>query len=340
MSTPDEDGTTIKRLPALRDKSGYIRGYLQYLSFDVPMFFRVLFGPGADVYICEPPPTSGVVVRVAAFLRRTPYVYYAADIWSDASSATGAPSFILAAVRMLETWALRGAAQVLAVSEGVSDRVQALAPGVATVVVGHGVDLETFCPEGSASEKPADIVYVGTASEWHGAEVAMEGVVRALKTDPMLTAAFVGQGSSWLALQEIAERNQLAERIQFSPPVSAEKAAEWLRSARVSIATLAPGQGYDFAVPTKIYASIAVGTPVVYAGPDPVRSLIEDEDLGAGVAYDTEAFAEALRGELRKAPRAEAVRLHEWARAHVSAESVANRSVSAVLGNHARAQER
>ncbi|MDO5500237.1 MAG: hypothetical protein Q4F67_11230 [Propionibacteriaceae bacterium] len=35
--------------------------------------------------IVEPPPTTGLVVRVACALRRTPYVYYAADLWSVAA---------------------------------------------------------------------------------------------------------------------------------------------------------------------------------------------------------------------------------------------------------------
>lgn len=29
----------VRRWPVLRDKTGYVRGYLQYLSFDVPAFF-------------------------------------------------------------------------------------------------------------------------------------------------------------------------------------------------------------------------------------------------------------------------------------------------------------
>src|SRR5690606_23910401 len=265
---------TISRVPAIRDRSGYIRGYLPYLSFDIPLFFRVLFGRSPDIFIREPPPTSGLALRLAAMLRRRPYVYYAADIWSDASAATGAPRFVLRVVRTVERYAMRGAALVLAVTDGVHQRVKQLAPGVSTAVVGHGVDLNRFAPHGDDVDQPADVVYVGTASEWHGAELALEGLVRVMDADPLITAAFVGQGSSWDALQERVTQRGLGDRIRFFPPVLPEAAAAWLRGARVSIATLAPGQGYDFAVPTKIYSSLAVGTRVVYAGPDPVRSMI------------------------------------------------------------------
>src|SRR5699024_1596875 len=76
----------LKRWPVLRDAGGYVRGYVQYLSFDIPAFFRLLATP-ADVVVSEPPPTTGIVVAISSMLRRRPFVYYAADIWSEALSA-------------------------------------------------------------------------------------------------------------------------------------------------------------------------------------------------------------------------------------------------------------
>src|SRR5690606_31466811 len=104
------------------------RGYLQYMSFDIPVFLRLIFGRRTDVYVVEPPPTTGVVARVAARIRRRPYVYYAADIWSDAAQMTGAAGWVIRAVRQMETFALRGAADNLIVSDGVVRRITELAP--------------------------------------------------------------------------------------------------------------------------------------------------------------------------------------------------------------------
>ena len=157
QKTPD--GIAVRRWPALRDRAGYLRGYLPYLSYDVPLFFRVLFGRSADVYICEPPPTTGLALRVATAIRRRPYVYYAADIWSDASAATSAPRFVVDAVRAIEAAVMRGAAKVLAVTDGVRERVAEIAPGADTLVVGHGVDLSRFSSEGPVSPD-------GTAQNW------------------------------------------------------------------------------------------------------------------------------------------------------------------------------
>src|SRR5690606_13318388 len=81
-------GIEVRRAPAIRNAAGYIRGYVSYLSFDLPLFFRLLFMRRADLILVEPPPTTGAIVRVAAWLRRIPYVYDAADLWSDAANAT------------------------------------------------------------------------------------------------------------------------------------------------------------------------------------------------------------------------------------------------------------
>ncbi|MGB3374460.1 MAG: glycosyltransferase [Microbacterium sp.] len=320
----------VSSWPVLRDRSGYVRGYLQYMSFDIPLFLRVLFGRRSDVFVCEPPPTTGVALRLAAALRRTPYVYYAADIWSDAAAATEASGAILRVLRGMERFAMRGAAVVLAVTDGVRTRVAELAPHADVQVVGHGVDLSRFAAAGASVGTPADIVYVGSASEWHGAELALDVLADVMSEDRTLTAAFIGQGSSWPALKSEARRRGLSARIRFFDTVGPEEAAAWLRSARVSLATLVPGQGYDFAVPTKLYASVAVGTPVVYAGPPAVGEVIEENRIGAAAPYEHAPFAHALRMALDAADGSPDRRLIDWAQQNLSAEEVARRAGDAI----------
>jgi len=315
----------------MRDRSGYVRGYLPYLSFDVPLVLRVLFGRSSDVYVCEPPPTTGAALRIAAAVRRRPYVYYAADIWSDAAVATGASSVVLRVVRWLEAFAMRGAACVLTVTEGVRARVAQIAPEARSVVVGHGVDLSRFAEKGAIPSRAADIVYVGSASEWHGAEIAVDALADVMRDDPLLTAAFIGQGTSWSAMQEQVRRHGLSHRIRFVATVPPEEAAAWLRGAKVSLATLVPGKGYDFAVPTKLYASVAVGTPVVYAGPAGVAQTIVDNGLGTASGYEVAALARAIREALDGAGREPDPRLIRWAQQNLSSAEVARRARSAIL---------
>ncbi|EHM93266.1 hypothetical protein HMPREF0975_02003, partial [Actinomyces sp. oral taxon 849 str. F0330] len=80
----DPQGVRVSRWPALRDASGYLRGYLPYLSFDMPLALRLGLASRPDIVLVEPPPTTGVVARTICALRRLPYVWYAPDVWSDA----------------------------------------------------------------------------------------------------------------------------------------------------------------------------------------------------------------------------------------------------------------
>ncbi|MDN6429027.1 MAG: glycosyltransferase family 4 protein [Propionibacterium sp.] len=138
----------VLRARTLRGSDGYLRGYAQYLSFDLPLAFRLLtLRPRPDVVVAEPPPTTGAVVRVVCALRRIPYVHYAADVWSDAAASMDVPRPVVAGLRMVERCALRGACRVIAVNEGVARRVRELGARDVRVVL-NGIDTDVFTPGG------------------------------------------------------------------------------------------------------------------------------------------------------------------------------------------------
>lgn len=301
---------SVSRWPVLRDASGYVRGYLPYLSFDLPLALRLLAARRPDVVVVEPPPTTGAVTRVALSLRglvgrrRIPYVYYAADVWSDATASMGAPAPVVSTMRWVERFALRGARDVLAVSDGVAERVRALAGADAPVtVVPNGVDTDVFTPDGErhpdAPETPY-LVYAGTASEWQGAEIFAEAMREVVREEPGARLVFVGQGSSWPALGRV--RDELpAGTVELRPLAPQEEAAAWQRAAAVALVSVRPGVGYDFAYPTKVFAALACGTPVIFAGPGPAAADVAGHDLGQAVGYDVAQVAQAMLASLRSA---------------------------------------
>src|SRR5690606_33678981 len=112
-----------------------------------------------------------------------PYVYYAADVWSDATAGDGTtPGVVSRVLAAVEGWAMRGAVGIVSVSPEVAERVEALVerrPRAAArrrpevVVVRNGVDTDVFRP---GLARPADapgryLVYAGTTSAWQGADV-------------------------------------------------------------------------------------------------------------------------------------------------------------------------
>ena len=331
--TADPQGVRVRRWPVLRDRGGNIRGYLQYLSFDLPLFARIV-GRRFDVVVAEAPPTTGLVTAVVAAIHRRPFAYYAADVWTDGVAAVGAPAFVVRAMQMLERAVLRRAACILSVSAGVTDRLVALGADPSKVtVVGHGVDTDVFRPDGPRVENLQYFVYTGTMSEVHRPQVLIEAFASIAAQYPALRLRFFGQGVFESELRELSER-LVPGRVEFGGVVSPDEAASWLRGAIGALVTLAPATGYEFAHPTKAYAAAACGTPVLYAGPDEFGAIIRENELGEAVPHNPEWVAASMRVLISdfESGAAEERRPHRarWALHNVSLEAVGERAADAV----------
>ena len=283
----------VRRAPVLRDRTGAVRGYVSYMSFDLPLLARLLVGPRPDVVVSEPPPTTGVAVRLACALRRVPYVYYCADIVSDAAALAGVPGLVVRTVAGLESFALRGARRVIAVSDGVALRARELGARD-VVVVPNGVRVPevvaTGVPDGFPTCSGPVFVYAGTVAQWLAPEVFVDAFERARAQLGDARLVFVGQGSGWDGL---AERAKGVAGVDLIPAVSADEANRWMARATATLASLRPG-GYDYAYPTKILASLAQGTPVIYAGPGQAARDVEESALGVACSLDVDEIAEAM----------------------------------------------
>jgi hypothetical protein len=78
--------------------------------------------------------------------------------------------------------------------------------------------------------------------------------------------------------------------------------AAWLRGSVAALASVRPGVGYDFAFPTKLYAAVACGTPVIFTGAGPGADFVSDPVLGEAVPYDDAAVAAAMERALSAPP--------------------------------------
>lgn len=342
---PNDGSLRVRRWPALRDTNGNIRGYVHYLSFDAPLVLRMLAVGAPDLYVAEPPPTTGLAVRLVAGFQRRPYVWYAADVWSEAAAASGAPSPVVRLLRAAEGWVMRGAALVLSVSDGVTAKCADLGvPAERILTVGNGVDTEVFRPDGDMAPSEASyFVYTGTMSEWQDAAVFVRALERYRRAGGTTRLVFLGQGSELPRLKELAAR-VAPEAVDFLGVVPPEDAARWLRGATAALVSIKPGLGYDFAKPTKIYAATACGTPVIFAGRGAGPELVQEASLGWAVDHDESAVADAMReADAAHEDRAESDsrrdRLVAWTRNHASL-SAAARTAAAACVESARAYVR
>ena len=80
----------------------------------------------------------------------------------------------------------------------------------------------------------------------------------------------------------------------FGGVIPPADAARWIRGAAAALVSIKPGQGYDFAKPTKIYAAAGCGTPVVFAGTGEGAALVSGNGLGEAASYDVDSVAAAM----------------------------------------------
>lgn len=328
-------GEHVRSWKVLRDKSGYVRGYAGYSSFDIPLFFRLLFGGKPDVVLVEPPPTTGAVVRIVCALRRIPYVYDAADIWSDAAQLEQVPGFVVRALRAVERFALRGASHTVAVSQGVVKRVRELGARRPVTVTGFGADAAQFAYAEAPQEKL--FVYAGSYSPYHGAEILIEGFARFLTAHPGYTLRFIGNGVVKPALERLAQRLGIADRVEHLTPIAPGALRPHLAGAVASLATIKPETVYEYSYASKAFSSLMIGCPVIFAGSGPTIGLLDEANArvraGRACAYDADAVAVAMAEFAeRPATRDERKALADWTAQEYSLHAVARRVARIMTG--------
>lgn len=336
----DPAGVDVRRAPVKRDRQQYVRGYLSYLSFDLPLAFRLLFSRKADLYVVEPPPTTVAVVRVIAGFRRTPYVVRAADYWSEAAELVTNSRIILGTLRRVEAWGLRGAAKLFAAHEPLIERFRAVGIETPAMPIGFGADTKDFRYEGQLPPEPPVFVYAGTHSEWHAAGIFVEAMQRVVQQHPGARLLFYGNGEDREGMRARARELGIEDAVEFHAPIQPSALSQILAAATVSVASLAPVAANEYALATKVYSSLAAGCPVIFAGIGPTVEFLRDSGhprAGVAVDYDIDATAaamnEAAAAPLQPAARAE---LAQWSASQFSLNEIAERVVDeslAIVGN-------
>ncbi|MES1170395.1 MAG: glycosyltransferase, partial [Leifsonia sp.] len=291
--------------------------------------------PRADLYVVEPPPTTIAVVRVVGWLRRTPYVVRAADLWSDAAAMVTDSRFVLGALRRVEVWGLRGARRLFAAHAPLVDRFREVGIETPTTAIGFGADTGAFHYQ-AQPEPPAPVfVYPGTYSEWHGAGIFIEAFAALLPRHSGSRLYFIGNGEERSVLRERVDELGLSESVDFHSPIPPAELSPILSAATASLASLKPGQGYDYAFTTKVYSSLAAGCPVIFAGVGPTGPFLrsaDSPDVGVAVDYDVAAVEAAMEAAIASPLGAAArARLSAWTSDRYSLTAIAERVVAQSL---------
>lgn len=168
-----------------------------------------------------------------------------------------------------------------------------------------GIDRDFFLPVDRAAARQALgvegplLVTAGALLPRKGPDLAIEALARL----PGATLMLVGHGPERAALEALARRLRVDDRVRFLGGRPHDELPRWLGTADV---TLLPTVSEGLA--NVWVESLACGTPVVTTDVGGAREVIDGPEAGRLVAREPEALAAAVRDILAAPPDQQAVR--------------------------------
>lgn len=260
------------------------RRALDFGSFLLRAAFHVFTLPRMDrVVALTSPPLVAAIAALRCRLRGERLIYWVMDMNPDEALAAGwlRPGLAASFLERISRFTLRSADAVVVLDRYMQERV--LAKGVAVervhVLPPWSMDRYVFFDaEGRAAFRERHglkgkcvVMYSGNHSPVHPLDTLVEAALR-LNEDPRFCFLFVGGGSELARLQGIAEMHGL-RNVKFLPYQPIESLAGSLSAADTHTVVLG-GSMVGTIHPSKLYNILAVGTPVLYVGPE--RSHISD----------------------------------------------------------------
>lgn len=282
--------------------SNVVRRMAGYLSFCASSLPSCLRGPRPDYILVESPPLFlGGTAWLASRLRRTRFVMIVSDLWPASARDLGIITSrrALGMAEWLERFLYRTAFRVAGVTRGICDAVAAQVGTGKVMFLPNGVDTDMFRPDGerpSGLVRPGEVafLYAGTHGYAQGLDVIVQAAER-LRDRPEIIFLLVGDGPEKARIRTAAQARGLAS-VRFADPRPASAMPAVFSEARASIVPLLDRPLFQGARPSKIFPSLACGTPVIFSGAGEAAELVEGNDCGLVVPPERPAeLADAVR---------------------------------------------
>ena len=303
------DGLRVVRVRTyIAPNRDVLKRILDFLSFMVTGYLAARREPRPDVVISTSPQFFAAVAAWW-FAKRNGlrYVFELGDLWPASIAAVGAmrPNIGLRLIEKLELRMYRDADAVVALTDAFKRNLIIRGiPANKIAVVINGVDLWRYAPRPRDQAFAADlgftadtvvVGYVGT----HGMAHALGNVLDAaaiLKDRDDIRFLFAGPGAERERLKARAETEGLNNVVFLDPQPKARMPAVW-SLCDVALVHLKNTEVFAGVIPSKIFETMGMGLPVLFAGPEGDGSrIVTDADAGVVVAAeDPGALAGAVR---------------------------------------------
>ncbi len=269
------------RMSALRRGGAFARYALKALRAGSRM-------PRPDVVFGTSTPLSAawVAARVARH-HGVPWVFEVRDLWPDFPIEMGAvPPRLHGPLRAAEARLYRDAAHLVAFSPGIeahlavqghADKTTLLYNGtdLALIDAARGHDFEALRSAYGLGDKRV-LLYAGTFGRANAISLMLEAARRLAYRDDHVFV-FLGDGYYQEAL---AEAERTLPNVRLVPPQPHHAIFDWFHLAYASLVSFLPLPVLGANSPSKLYDSLACGTPIVVTNDGWMRDLVEAHGCG------------------------------------------------------------
>lgn len=318
--------------------SGYrgngLKRYVNMLTFTA-----ALIGVGArqrrpDIIVGSSPHLlAGFGAWLLARRFRVPFIFEVRDMWPDMLVQLGLTTpLIITPLKRLEAFLYKRADRVIALTDGIAERVAAKGVDADRIeVVPNGIlrpapiddDTRDAMRRALGWEGKVVVVWAGSHNPMNGLDVVIEAA-RLLRGHDAIRFAFIGDGA--LKMQLIEQARGL-DNVVFHDPLPKTEMSAWLRAADLGLLHSRRFEVFSGARPNKLFDYMAAGLPIVSTVPGEAWSLIERVNAGVFAEWENpEALAEAV---MRLAKEPVERRAMGW-RAFASVSETHSREATAV----------
>lgn len=287
-------------------KKSILTRLLGTVSFMIQTFWVVLTTPRlAGVFFSTSPPMIGLVVGLAAMVRRVPIAYWAMDLNPDQLYALGKLKPTDVTARLIEAvnrFILRRSSLVITLDPYMADalRRRGVEDDKLLVVPPWPHEEHLAGGDGAAFREKHGLAgkFVVMYSGNHSPSNPLDTILRAaevMRDDADVRFVFVGGGLLKKDVEAAAARLPNVVSLPYQPLAEVRHS---LRAADVHVVSLGdPMVGVVH--PCKIYGVMAIAKPVLYVGPKPshITDLLEKSPFGWHIPHgQVDLAVEIIRG--------------------------------------------
>ena len=301
------DGVRVIRLWSYTAANeGVFKRTLDYLSF---MFMAILFCwkyPRFDVCVATSGPFfTAVAGFFVSLFRRRPWIFEIRDLWPASVGAVGAmKGWPLRLCEKAELFLYRRAHRIVSLTNSFKqDLIDRGISADKNDVITNGVDVDKFQSDLSpsvarqrlnVSQDAFLLGYIGTIGMAHGLQTVLDAAEKCRDT-PEVHIVLLGDGAERKTLEAKAKEMQLTN-LSFHDYVQHDEIPSYLRALDMSIVHLKPDPLFRTVIPSKIFESMAVGTPILMAVEGESAEIVDSSEAGTCIpSGDSDIMADTIR---------------------------------------------